>query len=115
MLSYTHAATIHSNESQHLVGETEVARLRQQFSFVLQQALSFRTDQLCRHRGAPVGIRQLRSQGPTSLYAHSTKGETGSVGREGENGVGGRIGVKGGNGDGNRYVCMYVYMYGHHI
>ena len=34
---------IHSNESQHLVEGTEVARFRRRFSLVLQQALSFRT------------------------------------------------------------------------
>ena len=31
-----HRSETHSNESQHLVEETEVARLRRQFSFVLQ-------------------------------------------------------------------------------
>ena len=31
----------HSNESQHLVEGTEVARLRRRFSFVLQQAILF--------------------------------------------------------------------------
>ena len=40
----------HSNESQHLAG-TEVACLRRRFSFVLQQALSFRT----RHTSADGG------------------------------------------------------------
>ena len=39
----------HSNESNHLADGTEVARLRPRFSFVLQQALSFRTRQnFCR-------------------------------------------------------------------
>ena len=39
----------HSNEPQHLAERTEVVRLRRQFSFVLQQALSFRTrHHLCR-------------------------------------------------------------------
>ena len=38
-----------SNESQHLAEGKEVARLRRRFSFVLQQALSFRTrHHLCR-------------------------------------------------------------------
>ena len=44
-----HRSETHSNESQHLVEETEVARLRRRFSFGLQQALSFRTRRhLCR-------------------------------------------------------------------
>ena len=38
-----HRSEIHSNESQHLAEGAEVARLRRRFSFVLQQALSFRT------------------------------------------------------------------------
>ena len=38
-----HRSETHSNESQHLAEGTEVARLRRRFSFVLQQALSFRT------------------------------------------------------------------------
>ena len=38
-----HVSETHSNQSQHLVEETEVARLRWRFSFVLQQAHSFRT------------------------------------------------------------------------
>ena len=38
-----HRSETYSNESQHLAEGTEVARLRRRFSFVLQQALSFRT------------------------------------------------------------------------
>ena len=38
-----HRSETYSNESQHLAEATEVARLRRRFSFVLQQALSFRT------------------------------------------------------------------------
>ena len=38
-----HRSETHSNESQHLTEGTKVARLRRRFSFVLQQALSFRT------------------------------------------------------------------------
>ena len=38
-----HRSETHSNESQHLAEETEVARIWRQFSFVLQQALSFRS------------------------------------------------------------------------
>ena len=44
-----HRLETYSNESQHLAEGTEVARLRRRFSFVLQQALSFRTPHhLCR-------------------------------------------------------------------
>ena len=44
-----HRSETHSDESQHLTEGTEVARLRQRFSFLLQQALSFRTrHNLCR-------------------------------------------------------------------
>ena len=95
-----HRSETHSNESQHLAEETEVARLRQRFSFVLQQALSFRTrHHLCIQRVVLASIRQLRSQGPMSVQAHPTEGVTGSVGWEGANGGGIRVG--GGNGDGN--------------
>ena len=38
-----HRSEIHSDKSRHLVGGTEVAGLRQQFYFVLQQTLSIRT------------------------------------------------------------------------
>ena len=91
----------HSNESQHLAEGTEVARLWRRFSFVLQQALSFRTrHHLCRQEVALASTRQLRSQGPVSAQAHRTKGVTGSEGQKGANGVGGGIGVGGRNGDG---------------
>ena len=82
-----------SNESQHLGEGTEVARLRRRFSFVLQQALSFRTrHHLCRQGVALASTRQPHSQGPASVQAHRTGGE-------GANGVGGGIGD--GNGDVN--------------
>ena len=91
-----------SNESQHLAEGTEVARLRRRFSFVLQQALSFRTrHHLCKQGVALASTRQPRSQGPASVRAHRTGGVTGSEGQEEANGVGGGIGVGGGNGDGN--------------
>ena len=84
-----------------MVEGTEVARLRRRFSFVLQQALSFRTrHHLYRQRMALQSTRQLCSQGPASVQAHRTEGVTGSKGQEGANGVGGGIGVAGGNGDG---------------
>ena len=97
-----HRSETHSNESQHLAEGTEVARLRRRFSFVLQQALSFRRRHyLCRQGVALASTRQLRSQGPVSVQAHRTEGVTGSEGQEVANGVGGGIGVGGGNGDGN--------------
>ena len=89
-----HRSETHSNESQHLADGTEVARLRRRFSFVLQQALSFRTrHHLCRQGVALASTRHFRSQGPVSVQAHRTEGLTGSEGQEGANG--------GGNGDGN--------------
>ena len=72
------------------------------FSFVLQQALSFRTrHHLCRQGVALASTRRPHSQAPASVQAHRTGGVTGSEGKEGANGVGGGIGVGGGNGDGN--------------
>ena len=95
----------YSNESQHLAEGTEVARLRRRFSFVLQQAISFRTrHHPCRQGVALASTRQPHSQGPASVQAHRTGGVTGSEGQEGSNGVGGGIGVRGGNGDGNENV-----------
>ena len=97
-----HRSETYSNESQHLAEETEVARLRRRFSFVLQQSLLFRTrHHLCRQGVALASTRQPRSQGPASVQAHHTGGVTGSEGQEGANGVGGGIGVGGGNGDGD--------------
>ena len=97
-----HRSESYSNESQHLAEGTEVACLRRRFSFVLQQALSFRTRRhLCRQGVALVSTRQPRSQVPASVQAHRTGRVTGSEGQEGANGVGGGIGVGGGNGDGN--------------
>ena len=97
-----HRSETYSNESQHLAEGTEVARLRRRFSFVLQQALSFRTrHHLCRQGVALPSTRQPHSQGSVSVQAHRTEGVTGSEGQEGANGVGGGIGVGGGNGDGN--------------
>ena len=97
-----HRSEIYSIESQHLAEGTEVARLRRRFSFVLQQALSFRTRRhLCRQGVALASTRRPNSQGPASVQAHHTGGVTGSEGQEGANGVGGGIGVGGGNGDGN--------------
>ena len=93
---------IYSNESQHLAEGTEVARLRRRFSFVLQQALSFRTrHHLCRQRVALVSTRQPHSQSPVSVQAHCTGGVTGSEEQKGANAVEGGIGVGGVNGDCN--------------
>ena len=91
---------IHSNESQHLAEGTEVPRLPRRLSFVLQQALSFRTrHHLCRQGVALSGTRQLRPQGPVFVNAHRTEGVTGSEGKEGANGVGGGNGDVNGDGD----------------
>ena len=103
-----HRSETYSNESQHLAEGTEVARLRRRFSFVLQQALSFRTrHHLCIQGVALARTRQPHSQGPASVQAHRTGGVTGSEGQGGEDGVGGGIGVGGGNGDGNGDVYGY--------
>ena len=97
-----HRSETYSNESQHLAEGTEVARLRRRFSFVLQQALSFRTrHHLCRQGVALTSTRRPHSQGSASVQAHRTGGVAGSEGQEGANGGGGGIGVGGGNGDGN--------------
>ena len=97
-----HRSETYSNDSQHLAEGTEVARLRRRFSFVLPQALSFRTrHHLCRQGVALASTRRPHSQGPASVQAHRTGGVPGSEGQEGANGVGGGIGVGGGNGDGN--------------
>ena len=101
-----HRSEIHSNECQHLAQGTEEARLRQCFSFVLQQALSFCTrHHLCRQRVALTGTLQLRSQGPVSVHAHRNEWVIGSEGREGANrigrGIGDGNGGWGGNGDVN--------------
>ena len=97
-----HRSETNSNESQDLAEGTEVARLRRRFSFVLQQALSFRTrHHLCRQGESLASTRQPHSQGPASVQAHRTGGVTGSEGQEGANEVGGGIGVGGGNGNGN--------------
>ena len=76
-----HRPEAHSNESQRLAEGTEIARLRRRFSFVLQQALSFRTrHHLCRQGVALASTQQLRSQNPVSLHAHRTEGVTQSEG-----------------------------------
>ena len=64
-----HRSETYSNESQHLAEGTEVARLRRQFSLVLEQALSFHTHHhLCRQGVALASTRQPHSQGPTSVH-----------------------------------------------
>ena len=100
-----HRSETYTNESQHLAEGTEVARLRWRLSFVLQQALSFRTrHHLCRQGAALASTRRPHSQGSASVQAHRTGGVTGSEGQERANGVGGGIGVGGGNGHGNGIV-----------
>ena len=97
-----HRSETYSNESQHLAEGIEVARLRRRFSFVLQQAPSFRTrHHLCSQGVALASTRQPHAQGPASVQANRTGGVTGSEGQEGANGVGGGIAVGGGNGDDN--------------
>ena len=97
-----HRLETYSNECQLLAEGTEVARLRRRFSFVSQQALSFRTrHHLCRQGVALASTRRPHSQGLASVQAHRTGGVTGSEGQKRANGVGGGIGVGGGNGDGN--------------
>ena len=66
-----HRSETYSNESQHLAEGTEVARLRRRFSFVLQQALSFRTrHHICRQGVALASNRRPYSQGSASVQAH---------------------------------------------
>ena len=97
-----HRSEVHSNEPQYLAEGTEVASLRRRFSFVLHQALSFRTRRhLCRQHVALESTRQLPLQGPVSVQAHRTEGVNGSEGREGANGVRGGIRVRGGKGGSN--------------
>ena len=92
-----HRSETHSNESQHLAEGTEVARLRRRFSFVLEQALSFRTrHHLCRQGVALASARQLRLQGPVSVHAHLTKGGPGP--RDGKGQTGSGEGLKSGAG-----------------
>ena len=84
-----HRSETYSNESQHLAEGTEVARLRRRFSFVLQQALSFRTrHHLCRQGVTLASTRRPHSQGPASVRAHRTGGITGSEGTGDGNGDG---------------------------
>ena len=91
-----HRSEAYSNDSRHLAEGTEVTRLRGRFSFVSQQALSFRTrHHLCRQGVVLASTRQPHSQGPASVQANRTGGVTGPEGQGGANGVGG------GNGDGN--------------
>ena len=64
-----HRSETHSNESQHLAEGAEVARLRRRFSFVLQQALSFRTrhhlsDRGWRLRAPDSSVRKVRCLWP---------------------------------------------------
>ena len=97
-----HRWETHSNQSKLLAERTEVARPGRRFSFVLQQAISFRTrHRLCRQGVALASTRQLRSKGPVSVQAHRTEGVPGSEGQEGTNGGRGGIGVGSENGDGN--------------
>ena len=56
------SSEVHSEESRRLAEGTEIARLRRRFSFVLQQALSFRTrHHLCRQGVALTRTHHVRS------------------------------------------------------
>ena len=70
-----HSSEVHTEESRRLAEGVEIARLRRRFSFVLQQALSFRTrHHLCRqgvtlgdsHQVCPQDRRPKRREGRTS-------------------------------------------------
>ena len=81
-------------------GGTEVALLIWLFSFVLQQALSFRTRyHLCRQEGTLTSGQLLSRQGPMPIPAHCTEERTKSEGREGATGDGNE--VEDGREDGN--------------
>ena len=57
-----HRSETYSNEFQHLVEGTEVARLRRRFSFVFQLALSFHMrHHLCRQEVSLADTRELWS------------------------------------------------------
>ena len=92
-----HRSETHSNESQHLAEGTEVARLRRRFSFVLQQALSFRMrHHLCRQGVVLATARQPHSQGLASVQAHRTEGVAGPRDRKERTGSG--VGLESGAG-----------------
>ena len=67
-----HRSETNSNESQHLVEETEIARPRRQSSFVLQQELSFHTPSpslqagggTCEHSTAPFARPGVCARAP---------------------------------------------------
>ena len=62
----TYGSELHSEESWRLAEGTEVARLRRRFSFVLQQALSFRTrHHLCRQG---VSLTSLNCNNRTRVH-----------------------------------------------
>ena len=92
-----HRSETHSNKYQHLAEGIEVARLRRRFSFVLQQALSFRTRHLlCRQGVALASTRHPRLQGPASVQAHRTGGLPGPRDRKERTGSG--VGLESGAG-----------------
>ena len=79
-----------------------VARLRQAFYFVLEQALSFCTrHHPCRRDGALAGTQRLRSLSPVPVHVHCIKGMTRSEGQEGATGDGSRVRAKNGGGNGD--------------
>ena len=61
------SSEVHSEEPRRLAEGTEIAHLRLRFSFVLQQALSFRTrHHICSHGVALTYSHRVRSQDTTS-------------------------------------------------
>ena len=82
-----HRSEIHPNESRHLAEGIEVTRLRRQLSFVLQQALSFRTrHHLCRQGvpTAPFATPGVCTRGPCNCTEgrKAVKGNGGGCGQE---------------------------------
>ena len=68
------SSEIHSDESRHMVEGTEVICLRWRFSFVLQQALSFRKrHHLCRQGVKLADTQQLDPQGLVDVQTYCTE------------------------------------------
>ena len=91
-----HRSETYSNDSQHLAEGTEVARLRRRFSFVLQQALSFRTRHYLCRQGVEANKGALDGNGDGSGDGSGDGAGTGTG-----TGVGIRRRTPDGNGDGN--------------
>ena len=92
---------IHSNESQHLVEGTKVARLRRRFFFFTACTFITRASSSLQTGGGACEYPTAPFARPGVCTRASYRGVTGSEKREGVNEVGSGIGVGGGNGDGN--------------